>query len=240
MWHRIGMVSPTCADRALTRLASLPLPQASGSESAGSPGASTGRLNPSAFAGGRVLVAGDASVTYGSEDPGWFTYTNYETSAIRRLRAGVTVEARATKRIAFLAEIRAETGVGVTPYAWYIRVSPLDSGLLDIQAGRGPARLRGVFTPQLSPGQSVDRIAANLSVPDDGPPGCLVPATAVELLESKGSGWLVDYSVGNPSLTTVFRSWRPSGGTPACRFESARRRSRRRSPTRQARSRRRR
>ena len=51
---------------------------------------------PVTFAGGRVLVAGDASVTYGSEDPGWFTYTDYETSAIRRLRAGVTVEARAT------------------------------------------------------------------------------------------------------------------------------------------------
>jgi hypothetical protein len=152
---------------------------------------------PVAFAGGRVLVAGDASVTYGSEDPGWFTYTNYETSAIRRLRAGVTVEARATKRIAFLAEIRAETGVGVTPYAWYIRVSPLDSGLLDIQAGRVPP-VFGAFSrrsyPQDNPLIGSPQTYQYLTTvrPD------AIPATAVELLESKGSGWLVDYSVGNP------------------------------------------
>ena len=149
------------------------------------------------FAGGRVLVAGDASATIGSEDPGWFTYTDYETSAIRRLRAGVTVEARAWERIAFLAEIRAETGVGVTPYAWYVRVSPLDSGLLDIQAGRIPP-VFGAFSrrsyPQDNPLIGSPQTYQYLTSlrPD------AIPATAGELLESKGRGWLVDYSVGNP------------------------------------------
>ena len=152
---------------------------------------------PITFAGGRVLVAGDASATFGSEDPGWFTYTDYETSAIRRLRAGVTVEARATERIAFLAEIRAETGVGVTPYAWYIRVSPLDSGLLDIQAGRIPP-VFGAFSrrsyPQDNPLIGSPQTYQYLtSVRGDA-----IPATADELLASKGSGWLVDYSVGDP------------------------------------------
>ena len=152
---------------------------------------------PVTFAGGRVLVAGDASATFGSEDPGWFTYTDYETSAIRRLRAGITVEARATERIAFLAEIRAETGVGVTPYAWYVRVSPLDSGLLDIQAGRIPP-VFGAFSrrsyPQDNPLIGSPQTYQYLtSVRADA-----IPATADELLASKGSGWLVDYSVGNP------------------------------------------
>ena len=142
-------------------------------------------------------MAGDASATYGSDDPGWFTYTDYETSAIRRLRAGVTVEARATERIAFLAEIRAETGVGVTPYAWYVRVSPLDSGLLDIQAGRIPP-VFGTFSrrsyPQDNPLIGSPQTYQYLtSVRPDA-----IPATADELLASKGSGWLVITPVGNP------------------------------------------
>ncbi len=140
---------------------------------------------PVTFAGGRVLVAGDASATFGSDDPGWFTYTDYETSAIRRLRAGVTVEARATERIAFLAEIRAETGVGVTPYAWYVRVSPLDSGLLDIQAGRIPP-VFGAFSrrsyPQDNPLIGSPQTYQYLtSVRADA-----IPATADELLAIEG------------------------------------------------------
>ena len=154
---------------------------------------------PVALAGGRLLLGGDVSATYGSEDPGWFTYTDYETSAIRRLRAGVTIEARATERIAFLAEIRAETGVGVTPYAWYVRISPLANGALDIQAGRIPP-VFGAFTrrayPQDNPLIGSPQTYQYLtSVRADA-----VPATADDLLAMKGRGWLVRYPVGDPTL----------------------------------------
>jgi hypothetical protein len=151
-----------------------------------------------AFAGGRVIIGGDASATYGSEDPGWFTYTDYETSAIRRVRAGVTVEARATDRLAFLAEIRAENGAGVTPYAWYVRFSPLASQWLDIQAGRVPP-VFGTFArrayPQDNPligspqtYQYLTSVRANA-----------VPATVDDLLRMKARGWLVTYPVGDPT-----------------------------------------
>jgi hypothetical protein len=151
---------------------------------------------PVAFAGGRLLIGGDASATFGSEDPGWFTYTDYETSAIRRVRAGVTIEARATERLSFLAEVRAETGVGVTPYAWYVRVSPLASRLLDIQAGRIPP-VFGTFArraypqdnPLIGSPQSYQYLT---SVRPDA-----VPGTADDLLAMKGRGWLVQYPVGN-------------------------------------------
>jgi hypothetical protein len=151
---------------------------------------------PITFAGGRLLIGGDASATFGSEDPGWFTYTDYETSAIRRLRAGVTVEARATDRVAFLAEIRAETGVGITPYAWYVRISPLASGLLDIQAGRIPP-VFGTFArrsyPQDNPLIGSPQTYQYLtSVRADA-----VPATVNDLLKMKGRGWLVEYPVGD-------------------------------------------
>jgi hypothetical protein len=152
---------------------------------------------PVSLAGGRLLIGGDASVTFGSEDPGWFTYTDYETSAIRRLRAGVTVEARASERVSFLIEIRAETGVGVTPYAWYMRISPFASGLVDIQAGRIPP-VFGTFArrsyPQDNPLIGSPQTYQYLtSVRPDA-----VPATVDDLLRMKGRGWLVKYPVGNP------------------------------------------
>ena len=151
---------------------------------------------PVAVAGGRLLLGGDVSATYGSEDPGWFTYTDYETSAIRRFRAGVTVEARASDRVAFLMEVRAETGVGITPYAWYVRISPLASGLVDIQAGRIPP-VFGAFTrrayPQDNPLIGSPQTYQYLtSVRSDA-----VPATADDLLKMKGRGWLVSYPVGD-------------------------------------------
>ena len=151
---------------------------------------------PVTFAGGRLLIGGDASVTFGSDDPGWFTYTDYETSAIRRVRAGATIEVRATDRIAFLTEIRAGTGVGVTPYAWYVRVSPLANRWLDIQAGRIPP-VFGTFArrsyPQDNPLIGSPQTYQYLtSVRPDA-----VPATADDLLKMKGRGWLVTYPVGN-------------------------------------------
>ena len=151
---------------------------------------------PVTFAGGRLLIGGDASVTFGSDDPGWFTYTDYETSAIRRVRAGATIEVRATDRIAFLTEIRAGTGVGVTPYAWYVRVSPLANRWLDIQAGRIPP-VFGTFArrsyPQDNPLIGSPQTYQYLtSVRPDA-----VPATADDLLKMKGRGWLVRYPVGS-------------------------------------------
>ena len=151
---------------------------------------------PVTFAGGRLLVGGDMSATFGSEDPGWFTYTDYETSAIRRVRAGVTVEARISDRVSFLTEIRAETGVGVTPYAWYVRISPLASRLIDIQAGRIPP-VFGAYTRRAYPQDnpligSPQTFQYLTSVRPDA-----VPATVDDLVRMKGRGWLVRYPVGN-------------------------------------------
>jgi hypothetical protein len=152
---------------------------------------------PVALAGGRLLIGGDASATFGSEDPGWFTYTDYETSAIRRMRAGVTVEARLSPHVSLLAEVRAETGAGVTPYAWYVRVNPLDSGLVSIQAGRIPP-VFGTFArrsyPQDNPLIGDPLVYQYLtSVRPDA-----VPATADDLLRMRGRGWRVRYPVGEP------------------------------------------
>jgi hypothetical protein len=152
---------------------------------------------PVSFGGGRLLVAGDVSATYGSEDPGWFTYTDYETESLRRVRADLTIEARPSRRLSFLAEIRAETGAGVVPYAWYVRVSPLENGFLDIQAGRIPP-VFGTYArqnyPQDNPliGDPLGYQYLTSARPD------AVPATADQLLAMRGHGWLVNYPVGSP------------------------------------------
>jgi len=153
---------------------------------------------PVSLAGGHLLVAGDVSATFGSEDPGWFTYTDYRTSAIRRTRAGVTVEARASDRLAFLTEIRAETGAGASAYAWYVRLSPFASGLVDIQAGRIPP-VFGTYArrsyPQDNPliGDPLGYQYLTTARSD------AVPASADELLKMRARGWRVRYSVGDPA-----------------------------------------
>jgi hypothetical protein len=154
-------------------------------------------VTPVSFADGKVLLAGDASATFGSEDPGWFTYTDYQTSGIRRARAGVTVEVRASRRLAFLTEFRAETGAGASAYAWYVRLSPFANGLVDIQAGRIPP-VFGTYARRSYP-QDNPLIGDPLgyqyltSARSDA-----VPANADELLKMRGRGWRVRYSVGEP------------------------------------------
>ena len=50
---------------------------------------------PIALAGGRVTVSGDVSATFGSPDPGFFNYTDYEHSALRLVRIDVSAAAKA-------------------------------------------------------------------------------------------------------------------------------------------------
>ena len=152
---------------------------------------------PVTFLDGRLLVAGDASVTYGSADPGWFTYADYKTDALRRVRAGLTIEARASRRLIFLAEVRAESGGGVRPYAWYVRLNPFDSGVVSIQAGRIPP-VFGTFArrsyPQDNPLIGDPLIYQYLTTMRAD----AMPGSADDLSRMRGSGWLVHYPVGNP------------------------------------------
>ena len=152
---------------------------------------------PVTFLDGRVLLAGDASVTYGSADPGWFTYADYETDALRRARAGLTVEARASRHLAFLAELRVESGSGIRPYAWYVRLNPFDSGVVTIQAGRIPP-VFGTYTrrsyPQDNPLIGDPLVYQYLTTTRAD----AVPASADDLARMRARGWSVHYPIGNP------------------------------------------
>ena len=82
---------------------------------------------PIAFAGGRVTVAGDVSASFGSDDPGFFNYTDYEYSALQNFRFGVSAEIRASQRVQVLAELRLDQGDVFEPYGLYVRIKPLAS-----------------------------------------------------------------------------------------------------------------
>ncbi|MEI6669538.1 MAG: hypothetical protein WCP29_15415 [Acidobacteriota bacterium] len=151
---------------------------------------------PVALLDGRLLLAADASLTYGTADPGWFAYTDYATDALRRARAGLTLEVRAARWLAFLAEVRAESGSGVRPYAWYVRFTPDETGLVTVQAGRIPP-VFGAYArrsyPQDNPLVGDPLLYQYLTtIRADS-----VPASTDDLARQRGRGWLVRYPVGN-------------------------------------------
>jgi hypothetical protein len=173
-------------------------------------GAQTLPSEPIALAGGRVTVGGDISASFGSPDPGFFNYTDYEHSVLRLLRVDVSAAAKAGPHFTVLGEIRTENVGPVRAYALYARIRPWTRRDFDIQVGRIPPTF-GAF--------------ARRSYANDNPlvgyplayqyltslrPDAL-PANADELLQKRSLGWLVRYSIGAPAadrgvpLVSAFR-----------------------------------
>ena len=67
---------------------------------------------PITLADGRITVGGDVTLTVGSDDNGFFNYTDYERSTLRLMRFGVVASLRATPHLSFLTELRAEGDSG--------------------------------------------------------------------------------------------------------------------------------
>jgi hypothetical protein len=151
---------------------------------------------PVSLAGGRVIVGGEFAATLAPDDPGFFNYTDYEYSALRNIRLGVTTEVRAHPRLQFLGSIRVDRGVAFEVYGMYARIRPWLSRRIDIHIGRIPptfgAFARGAY------GSSNMLIGYPLayqyltSLRSDA-----LPATTAELLRMRGRGWLVNYSLGD-------------------------------------------
>ncbi len=165
---------------------------------------------PIAFGGGRVTVGGDVSASFGSEDPGFFNYTDYEHSALRLVRVDISAALKAGPHFTLLGEVRTENLGAVHHYALYVRIRPWTGRDLDIQVGRVPPTF-GAFAR---------RTYANDN-PLIGYPlayqyltslrADAVPASADELLRRRGLGWRVRYSLGAPAadvgvpLVSAFR-----------------------------------
>src|SRR5687767_3698764 len=163
---------------------------------AGSAQAQTVPSEPLIFGGGRVVVGGDAAVSTAPEDEGFFNYTDYEQTTLRQIRVGMSALVRLSDRVSFLGELRSENFEYVSAFALYARIRPFPNRRLDVQIGRIPPTFGG--STRRTYGHDNPLIGSPLayqyltSLRADS-----VPATADELLEMRGRGWLSSYSIGN-------------------------------------------
>jgi hypothetical protein len=150
----------------------------------------------------RMVVGGEALLTVAPEDEGFFNYTDYDRSALRLVRLGVTTTIRATDRVSFLAEVRAEGDIGEgqwtgEPYALFVRVRPWLHRTFEIHAGRIPPAFGGFL--RRSYGRDNPLIGYPLayqyltSLRTDA-----LPRHADDLIDRRGSGWYTGYPIGNP------------------------------------------
>jgi hypothetical protein len=165
---------------------------------------------PVSFADGHVTISGDVSASFGTDDTGFFNYTDYEHSALRLFRVDLASAVKLNDRVSVLGEIRFENTGPVRPYAFYVRVRPWAKRAIDIQAGRVPPTF-GAFARRIYASDNL-LIGYPLAYqyltslrPD------ALPLNANELLAMRGRGWLSSFSIGNPTpanglpLASAFR-----------------------------------
>jgi hypothetical protein len=177
---------------------------------------------PMTFGAGHVTLGGDVAATFSCtdsttsvsricpDDTGFFNYTDYEHSALRMFRLGLTASVKATDRLWILGEIRSEDFHQVQPYALFVRFRPWRSRALDVQAGRVPPTFgayarRAYGTDNMLIGYPLAYQYLTSLRPD------ALPANADELIRMRGRGWLSSFSVGDTTaqpglpLVSAFR-----------------------------------
>ena len=151
------------------------------------------------MADGHITIGGDVSATYGSDDPGFFDYTDYGYSALRMFRVSVTALVKANDHVAVLGNVETENFSTIRPYALYVRIRPWTTRDIDIQAGRIPPTF-GAFARRtyVSDNPLIGFPLAYQYLSTLRPDA--LPASAEELVLKKGTGWRVRYSVGSPAV----------------------------------------
>ncbi|MGE0814928.1 MAG: hypothetical protein AB7O28_11640 [Vicinamibacterales bacterium] len=175
------------AVRAITILL---LVAAAGQASAQTPDVASGRGES-----GRVSVGGEVSATYGSLDPGFFNYATYAYDPLRNVRVVLDASVRVAPHVELLGEVRTDGASEARVSALYVRVRPWLTRGVDVQAGRVPTAF-GLYGRRSYGGDTpfVTRplpYAYLLSLRPDA-----LPATADDLLEMRGRGWLSAFPRG--------------------------------------------
>jgi hypothetical protein len=160
-------------------------------------GGAVAQAQPVSLFGGRVLLAGEAGGTIAvPDDEGYFNYSDYATSSLRLFRVDLALEVRLARFVSLLADVRSDNLGTPRFYALYLRLSPWPGRPVDVQAGLVPpvfgAYPRRRYASE-SPLPSVPLAYQYLTdLRYDA-----VPATAEQLVQQRGRGWLVSYPVGS-------------------------------------------
>jgi hypothetical protein len=149
------------------------------------------------FAGGRVALAGEATLTYGPEDRYFFNYTDYEYSALRLARLELGAAWRPVRRLEVLADVRSDNLDHPRLHALFVRLRPFPERPFDLQAGRIPPafgafgrRRYGADNPLIGYPLAYQYLT---SLRSDA-----VPTSAVDLLRMRGRGWRSSFGIGAP------------------------------------------
>jgi hypothetical protein len=174
---------------------------------------------PIEFGAGHVTVGGDVSATFScatpielscGDDVGFFNYTDYAHNALRLFRVDVSAAVKAGPHFTVLSEVRSENIDTIEPYALYLRVRPWSSKDFDIQVGRVPPTFGAFLRHSYANDNPLIGYPLAYQYLTTLRPDAL-PASADELVKKKSTGWLVRYSLGDPTfqagvpLVTAFR-----------------------------------
>jgi hypothetical protein len=162
------------------------------------PGAAAAQVpsEPIRLFDGRVRLGGEVTVTVGEKDAdAFFNYTDYERNTLRTIRLAASGIWQPASRLAFLGEVRTDDFAQFGAYAAYVRVRPWRDLPLDLQAGRIPP-VFGAFGRRV---YQSDQILIGYplayqyltSIRADS-----LPATADDLLQMRGRGWLSNFPLG--------------------------------------------
>jgi hypothetical protein len=154
---------------------------------------------PIALADGRVTIGGDVSASFGSADPGFFNFTDYEHSQLRIVRVNVSAAVKAGDHLALLGDVLTENLNTIRPYALYLRIRPWTTRAIDLQVGRVPPTFgafarRTYVSDNLLIGYPLAYQYLTSLRPDS------LPATVDELLQRRSFGWRLRYSIGSSVL----------------------------------------
>ena len=145
---------------------------------------------------GRVRLGAEITATAGApDDETFFNYTDYERNGLRTFRAALAVQWQPARRVALLAEVRADD-TDITASAAYVRVRPWLDYPFELQAGRIPP----VFGAYSRRAYQPDRALIGYplayqyltSLRSDA-----LPAVPEDLLRMRGRGWRSSFPVGS-------------------------------------------
>ena len=144
----------------------------------------------------RLTFGGEISLGFAPEDPTFFNYTDYEYTALRLARLGLSGALRLHDRVSVLGEVRSDNLEAPRAHALYVRFRPWLAKPLDLQAGLVPP-VFGAF-PRRSYANDNFLIGYPLayqyltSIRPDA-----LPANANDLLRMRGRGWRPEFPIGS-------------------------------------------